>query len=337
MKYVTREMFKTKKVMKNLQKIFLLVCAIILFVAADSTVTHAAAKLNMTNCTLFAGDNAKLTVTGYKGYITWKSSKKSVASVDDGQIWAKKAGKAVISAKCGSKTLKCSVTVLKDRKYSYENSNTLILSNGGIDSQKAQVGEMYDFALDNNGSYFVDRRDDWIYDENDEKPVTVIWKTYDNDGELITWSSSDESIARVSQDGLVFFNKPGYVTITAKTASKLAKVGFNVRSASPTINEKKQILDAIVKKLKKAGVKVSLGVTDKTASWTEYEESEYAKIYGGKHLSRDAYMTGQTGFTMTLNSAADLSDDDIKRDVGREAILYYAYSHGLSFLNIHFW
>ena len=109
--------------------------------------------MNMTDCTLFVGDHAQLSVTGYKGRVLWKSSNNSVVSVGDGYINAHKAGKVIITAKCGSKTLKCKVIVLKAKKYSSD-SNTLILSNGLIGSE-AFVGDVYDFAEFNNGSYFV--------------------------------------------------------------------------------------------------------------------------------------------------------------------------------------
>lgn len=47
--------------------------------------------------------------------ITWSSSKKSALSVDaDGTLHAKKAGKAVVTAKiAGGKKLKATVTVVK--------------------------------------------------------------------------------------------------------------------------------------------------------------------------------------------------------------------------------
>ena len=43
--------------------------------------------------------------------MTWKSANKKIATVKKGKITAKKAGKTTITAKVGSKTLKCKVTV----------------------------------------------------------------------------------------------------------------------------------------------------------------------------------------------------------------------------------
>ena len=54
-----------------------------------------------------------LTLKNASGEITWKSSKPSVAFVEDGVVTALKAGKTTISAKYKGKTYKCKVTVKK--------------------------------------------------------------------------------------------------------------------------------------------------------------------------------------------------------------------------------
>lgn len=72
----------------------------------------AAVKLSAAKKTLTAGKSFTLKVTGTKKKVTWKSSKKSVATVNSkGKVTAKKAGTAVISAKVSGKTYKCKVTV----------------------------------------------------------------------------------------------------------------------------------------------------------------------------------------------------------------------------------
>lgn len=87
------------------------------------TPTQAAVKLNKKTLTLTEGETATLKLTGTKKTkkITWKSNKKAVATVNQkGKVRAKSAGTAVISAKYGSQTKKCTVTVLTDYAKYYE-------------------------------------------------------------------------------------------------------------------------------------------------------------------------------------------------------------------------
>lgn len=72
------------------------------------------AKLNKTSLTLGQGDTYKLKVSGNNTSATWSTSDKSIATVDkNGKVTTKKAGKAVITAKCGSRKLTCTVNVKK--------------------------------------------------------------------------------------------------------------------------------------------------------------------------------------------------------------------------------
>ena len=76
------------------------------------TVEAATVKLNKTRRTMKVGQVYKLTVKGPHGAVKWKSSKKSVAAVDNsGVVRAKKKGTANIYAQVGKKKLKCRITV----------------------------------------------------------------------------------------------------------------------------------------------------------------------------------------------------------------------------------
>lgn len=55
----------------------------------------------------------KLTSTGINGSAVWKSSKPGVATVKNGKVTAKKAGKTVITAEIGSYKASCTITVKK--------------------------------------------------------------------------------------------------------------------------------------------------------------------------------------------------------------------------------
>lgn len=95
-------------------KTFLLVFMLCAFTICTATVNAAPKqKLSKTNVTLCAGNTYRLKVKGTKPTkVKWKSSKKKVVKISKkGVLTAKKAGKAVITAKVGSKTYKCKVKV----------------------------------------------------------------------------------------------------------------------------------------------------------------------------------------------------------------------------------
>ena len=76
------------------------------------TVEAATVKLNKARRTMEVGQIYKLTVKGPHGAVKWKSSKSSVAAVDNsGVVRAKKKGTANIYAQVGKKKLKCRITV----------------------------------------------------------------------------------------------------------------------------------------------------------------------------------------------------------------------------------
>ena len=84
----------------------------------DTQVALQSISLNQTSVTLEAGNQAKLSVTYNPSNtteskdVTWTSSNLSVATVDtSGVVTAKAAGSATITAKVGTKTASCAVTV----------------------------------------------------------------------------------------------------------------------------------------------------------------------------------------------------------------------------------
>ncbi len=93
----------------------LLVFALVLPLALPQTVITAEAAsigLNMTKASLYTTEKVQLAVKGTKKAVVWSSSKSSIATVNStGEVAAVSPGTAVISARVGGKTLKCSVTV----------------------------------------------------------------------------------------------------------------------------------------------------------------------------------------------------------------------------------
>ena len=101
---------------KNKKAMALLMAAVLAGSALYSGVADAASaiKLNKKTAKIAVGKSVTLKVRGTKKKVKWKSSKKSVATVNaKGKVTGKKVGKAVVTAKVKGKTLKCKVTVTK--------------------------------------------------------------------------------------------------------------------------------------------------------------------------------------------------------------------------------
>ncbi len=107
-------------------------------------VTVKAAKLNIRKKTLYVDDKVALKITNSSGKVSWSSGQPSIANVSpSGVVTAKEAGTAVISAKIGSSSYTCTITV-KNRS----NGN-----NGNNDNNSnAQAGEIV-FATTDGGAF----------------------------------------------------------------------------------------------------------------------------------------------------------------------------------------
>ena len=80
------------------------------------TPVKAAVKISAKKITLSEGKKETLKITGTKAAVKWSSSNKKVATVSKkGVVKAVKDGKAIITAKAGKKTLRCTVTVKTTR------------------------------------------------------------------------------------------------------------------------------------------------------------------------------------------------------------------------------
>jgi len=95
--------------------------------AASGSQAKATPKLNKTKVTLTLGNTVDLVLQNSKSKPKWSSSKKSVATVNSGgEVLAKAAGTAKITAKVGTKQYVCKVTVPKQ----YINNTSVTLNAG---------------------------------------------------------------------------------------------------------------------------------------------------------------------------------------------------------------
>ncbi len=197
--------------------------------------------LSQTSASLKVGESVSLTATVLPANatdktVTWSSSNPAVATVDaNGKVTAVALGNATITAKCGSVSATCSVTVVATPAESVTINHT---------SASLKVGETVSLTAT-------------------VLPVNTTDKT-------VTWSSSNPAIATVDANGKVTAVALGNTTITAKCGSVSATCSVTVVATpaeSVTLSQTSASL--------KVGETVSLTATvlpanstDKTVTWT---------------------------------------------------------------------
>ena len=99
---------------KQLKKHFSFIIAVLMVISLiiiPRTAQAASVKLNKTKLTMNVGGVYHLKVSGTNKKVTWSSTDSKVASVSSGKVKAKKTGTATITAKIGSKKLKCQIKI----------------------------------------------------------------------------------------------------------------------------------------------------------------------------------------------------------------------------------
>ena len=195
--------------------------------------------LNRTSASLKAGETVTLTATvkpddATDKTVTWSSSDATVATVSNGVVTAKKVGSATITAKAGDKTATCAVTVVATQVTSITLNKT---------SASLKAGETV--------------------------TLTATVKPDDATDKTVTWSTSDATVATVS-NGVVTAKKVGSATITAKAGDKTATCTVTVIATSVTSITLNRTSASL-----KAGETVTLTATvkpddaaDKTVTWS---------------------------------------------------------------------
>lgn len=144
-------------------------------------------RLSTTALQMKPGDIETIEVVGSSSGAEWSSSNPEVATVYYGTVEAKAIGSAIITVKIGKQSANCHVYVTGSDGASLRITPALV---------EMQKGETFQLSYGN---------------------------AYDLD---VTWSSSDETVATVSQTGLVTAHKPGnaFITLATNVASTTALV-----------------------------------------------------------------------------------------------------------------
>ena len=177
-------------------------CAITIIPTPVTSVT-----LDQTGATLKVGETITLTATvkpddATDKTVKWTSSNKYVASVDqNGRITANTGGTATITATSGSFSATCKVTVIVP----VENITLNMVS------KTIKVNETI--------------------------LLIAVVSPSNATNQTIQWTSSDNSIASVSSDGLVKGLKEGFATITASADNQSATCAITVKRSTAGGNE----------------------------------------------------------------------------------------------------
>ena len=180
------------------------------FPFVDSPESATSATLNTKQLTLNKGASETLVLTvtpeTYTDAVTWKSSDTSIVTVSDrGVVKAIAVGTATIKVNVGSKSASCKVTVVQP------------VTSINLNKTSLSMDALQTFALTATA-----------------KPDNAYNKT-------IVWSSSDETVATVDENGLVTALKKGSATITAA-----AQDGSGVtRKCTVTVNNSAHIVNRL--------------------------------------------------------------------------------------------
>lgn len=225
---------------------------------------------------LTKGERSQLKVNGDYETLTWSSSDPTTVQVDQsGNIHAVKSGKATIRVTDQKgKRIECVVTVTNKLK-------SLALSENKLELKGKT-----------------------------EKKLSVTLTPGDADDEKLTWSSSDEKVVKVSNDGTVTTVSCGEATITVKSESGLTDTCKVTVSHDWKLDSK---VDATVDKEGKKVYKCTLcnetkeevipklngkWVTDSNGKWYQYSDGTYEKS-GFKTIQSNTYYFQNNGYVKT--------------------------------------
>ena len=203
---------------------------------------------------LVEGDEATLTATvkpddATDKTVTWSTDKADIASVDEtGKVTAIKEGSAAIIAKAGDKADTCVVAVSKK----FIPVTSVTLDNTSLDLVKGQ-----------------------------EATLVATVKPDDATDKIVTWSTSDASVATV-ENGKIKAVGGGKATITAKAGDQSATCTINVTVPVSFVTLSSTTLALVEGDESTLSATVAPeDATDKTVTWSSSNEA-IATVTGGK-------------------------------------------------------
>lgn len=221
-------------------------CAITVVATPVTSIT-----LDRTTATLKAGETVKLTATvgpedATDRTVIWETSDESVATVSNGVVTAQKVGTATVTAKAGEKTASCLITV--------------------------ETTPVFLITLDRSAALMT---------VGQTITLTATISPADATDKTVTWSSSDASVATVS-NGVVTAQKVGTATVTAKAGEKTASCLITVLATPVTsVTLDKSTASLMVGETVTLTATVNPeNATDKTVTWTTSNAS-VATVEGG--------------------------------------------------------
>lgn len=225
---------------------------------------------------LVKGQSQTLSVNGDYESVTWKSSDSSVIKVDqNGRVTALKSGKATVQVTNDSgKTLQCVITVTNKL-------NSLSFS----DKEVSLQGKV-------------------------DKKLSLVKNPVDADDEKLTWTSSNDKVVKVSEDGKVSTVSCGEATITVKSESGLSasckvKVNHDWKVISQVDATEQKEGNRVLKcnlcnETKEETIPKLTGkwVTDSNGKWYKYSDGTYEKS-GFKKIQGKTYYFQSNGYVKT--------------------------------------
>jgi len=242
--------------------------------------------INTATLEMIVGDTQKLSANIYPSNasnktITWSSSNSAVATVSNGTVTAIAPGTCTITAMVGTKTATCKVTVGAKDSGSDDGKDDGGKDDGGDDDGGKDDGGGDDGGKDDDKTEVAVTSitlsaNSITLTEGDSQTITVTVKPDDATDKSVTWTTSNSSIATVS-NGTIKGIKEGTATITAQAGDK---------SATCEVNVNKKVIDVTSISLNKSSVSLYVGdtetltatvspsdATDKTVTWNTSDAS----------------------------------------------------------------
>lgn len=215
-------------------------------------VTVTGIQLNKEKTTIAVNETELLTATvmpenATNKKVTWTSSDNNIVTVEEGKITGKKAGTATVTATTedGNKTASCTVVVEAEKT-------------PDIPQKSVERIELNETNLE--------------VQKGDKFNLVVTFYPSDATNKNVTWKTSDEKIASVTETGIITAISEGKVTITAITeeGNKTASCIINVKAKTNTVddiyksdNNKKEDNTTSIKDIPYAGnnILIIMGIT----------------------------------------------------------------------------